>query len=101
MRAPGHADGVTRVRLANPAAAAEQVARIAYYTAATGFLRVSTPGGEVSLPLRTGLNVADLVVDGPLEEVELRLETSPPTHRRTRRSAWWPSSSGTRRPAES
>jgi len=64
------------VRLASPVGVGKQVARIGYYTSATGFLRVSTPGRESSLPLRTDLNVADLVVDGPLEEVELRLETT-------------------------
>ncbi len=73
---PVTGDRVTVVRLASPVGGGKQVARIAYYTAASGFLRVSTPGHESSLPLRTGLNVADLVVDGPLEEVELRLETT-------------------------
>jgi hypothetical protein len=76
---PVTADRVTRVPLASPAGSGKQVARIGYYTDASGYLSVATPGREASVPLRTGLNVADLVVDGPLEELELRLETTAAT----------------------
>ena len=76
-RACGHrvtADGFTRVRLTEPTGSGKQVARISFYTSAEGFLVVSTRGGVASLPLRQDLNVADVVVDGPIDELELRLE---------------------------
>jgi hypothetical protein len=69
------ADRVTRVELAEPSAPGKQVVRISYYTSASGFLRVTTPDGEVSLPLRTELNVADLVVEGPVEDLGMRLDS--------------------------
>jgi len=71
------ADRATRVRLDDRAAGGKQVARIGYYTAASGFLTVAGPGGEASLPLRTDLNVADVVVEGPLEYLDMRLESAP------------------------
>lgn len=36
---------------------------------------VAKPDGEASLPLRTDLNVADLAVQGPLGDLEMRLES--------------------------
>ena len=72
-----NADRVTRVRLDHPAGNGRQVARVGYYTVASGFLAVTTPDGEASLPLRSGLNVADFVVQGPLDDLEMRLVTSP------------------------
>ena len=60
-----------------PTGSGKQVARISYYTSAAGFLVVSTAGGVASLPLRQDLNVADVVVDGPIDELELRLEGPP------------------------
>jgi hypothetical protein len=72
---PVTADRVTTVHLARPSGSGRQVARIAYYTDASGFLSVvSNGGGVASLPLRRDLNVADVVVDGPIDELELRLE---------------------------
>ena len=65
------------MRLDNPAGTGRQVARISYYTAASGFLAVATPDGEASLPLRSGPNVADFVVEGPLDDLEMRMVTSP------------------------
>jgi hypothetical protein len=70
-----NADGVTRVALAEPSGSGKLVARIAYYTSASGFLSVTTPDGDASLPLRTELNVADLVVEGPVEELGMRLDS--------------------------
>ncbi len=69
-----NAQGVTRVDLSESSGSGKQVARISYYTSASGFLVVTTPGGDVSLPLRTDLNVADLVVHGPVEQLDMRLE---------------------------
>ena len=67
-------DRMTRVKLADPSGPGKQVARISYYTAATGFLVVTTPGGAVSLPLRRELNIADLVLQGPIEKLPMRLD---------------------------
>ena len=60
--------------LTEPSGDGKLLARISYYTSASGFLTITTPGGEASLPLRTDLNVADVVVQGPVEELALRLE---------------------------
>ena len=77
-RTCGHrvtADGFTRVRLDRAdRTAASRWPGSAIYTSAEGFLVVSTAGGVASLPLRQDLNVADVVVDGPIDELELRLE---------------------------
>ena len=67
-------DRVTRVSLTESSGDGKLLARISYYTSASGFLTVATPGGEASLPLRTDLNVADVVVQGPVEELGLRLQ---------------------------
>jgi hypothetical protein len=69
-----NADGVTMVELSEPSGVGKQVARISYYTAAAGFLVVTTPDEDVSLPLRTELNVADIVLEGPVERLAMRLE---------------------------
>jgi hypothetical protein len=68
------ADRMTRVQLTGASGIGRQVARISYYTSASGFLAITTPEGNASLPLRPDLNVADLVVDGPIEELELGLD---------------------------
>ena len=76
-RTCGHrvtANGSTQVRLAEPTGSGKQVARITFYTAAEGFLVVSTTAGEASVPLRQDLSVADVVVEGPVDELALRLE---------------------------
>jgi hypothetical protein len=76
-RTCGHrvtANGSTQVRLAEPTGSGKQVARITFYTAAEGFLVVSTAAGEASVPLRQDLSVADVVVEGPVDELALRLE---------------------------
>ena len=69
-------DRETVVELDEPAGPGKQVARISYFTAASGFLVVSTPdGADMSLPLRPDANVADLVVEGPLPELRMRLDS--------------------------
>ena len=70
-----NADGVTRVPLAESSGSGKQVARVSYYTSASGFLVITTPERDASLPLRTELNVADLVVEGPIEELGMRLDS--------------------------
>ena len=67
-------DRVTRVPLTEPSGDGKLLARISYYTSASGFLKIATPGREASLPLRTDLNVADVVVQGPVEELALILK---------------------------
>jgi hypothetical protein len=73
---PVTADRVTQVPLANPSASGKQVARISYYTAASGFLVITAADGEHSLPLRNDLNIADLAVQGPLDHLDMRLTTT-------------------------
>ena len=62
------------MQLAESSGSGKQVARVSYYTSASGFLVITTPGRDASLPLRTDLNVADLVVEGPVEELGMRLD---------------------------
>ena len=62
------------MELSEPSGSGKQLARISYYTSASGFLVITTPEGDVSLPLRADLNVADLVVHGPVEQLDMRLE---------------------------
>ena len=87
-------DGFTQVRLTEPTGSGKQLARISFYTVGEGFLVVSTAGGVASLPLRQDLNVADVVVDGPIDELELRLEgpSDAPRARRCVSSASWSAS---------
>ncbi len=70
------AGDATRVRLTGPIRKGKLVARVSYYTAATGFLTVITPGGEEMLPLREGLNTGDVVLQAPVDSLDLRLETA-------------------------
>ncbi|MCD4534824.1 hypothetical protein LRP67_12085 [Nocardioides sp. cx-169] len=49
------------------------VARISYYTAAQGMLRVEASGDEQAVPLRGGLNVVDLVVGGDVDALRMSL----------------------------
>jgi hypothetical protein len=71
------ADDVTRVPLQEPSGDGKQLVRISYYTSASGFLVVTTADGPASLPLRRDLNVADLVVHGPVDALDVRLDGPP------------------------
>jgi hypothetical protein len=66
-------DRLTPVRLEDPAPDGKLVARISYFTATPGVLVVATPDARASLALRSGLNMADIVVQGPLDGLDLRL----------------------------
>jgi hypothetical protein len=68
------ADGVTRVPLTEPAETGKQLARISYYTSASGFLVVSAGDDAASLPLRQDPSVGEVVVQGPFDHLELRLD---------------------------
>jgi hypothetical protein len=72
-------DRVTQVSLADPSGSGKQVARISYYTDASGSLAVDTATGTARIPLRKDLNTADVVVEGPLDHLDMRLETTADT----------------------
>ncbi|MCD4526403.1 hypothetical protein [Nocardioides sp. cx-173] len=61
------------IPLAEPMSGERMVARISYYTAAKGMLRVAASGDEQAVPLRGGLNVVDLVVRGDVDALEMSL----------------------------
>ena len=69
-----NAQGITPVELSGSSGSGKHLARVSYYTSASGFLVITTPGGDISLPLRPDLNVADVVVQGPVEQLDMRLE---------------------------
>jgi hypothetical protein len=69
-------DEVTPVRLDDTSPDGRLVARLSYYKATPGLLLVTAGDEEFEVPLRSGLNTADLVVEGPLDELDMRLRAA-------------------------
>jgi hypothetical protein len=66
--------GRTRVPMEDPVGPGRHVLRIGSFIGADGFLTVEVDGGEQRFAVRRGLNLVDLVVDGPFADFTATLE---------------------------
>lgn len=62
------------VPLRGPVPAGRLVARVGYYTGSAGLVSMDVAGRRVDVPVRSGLNAVDVVVEGPFDRIALRLE---------------------------